>query len=625
MPHASQYFRYPDNHGFQAQRHVIHPNPHVGSGGSGGIVFAGPSESHTPSPAPHPTHGAFIPPPPLQVNNEDRRANGHGHVQSGSSGFPGPIETHFRPDMPPVSSIDAYGPGPAHVPFESFAPGASRYGPPTPHSLHGSHASGEPNGIENGNMRMPSIPPHFPPPSNMNYLGQHHPHPSGHFAPFPPGQFPFKGRHGAVEEELLERVDFFRSQFDNKELSDCVLELVYTSGRFHPVKIAGHSLVLSQSSALKHSILAARTKDHGNHTITIETDDLYIRSDSWWMAVQRLYLHPLLNLPPSMGNGVNAVDFAGNKIDRFEFCLGYAASGYLLNLHDVLVRGLHIAADLLTWYTIEHALGFVLHGTIRRHTDYGMEQDTNVDAPFVEVEFGYGPETKILLDAVISFLINAFPPNFEFDSSVIDPPQISRLPNVPASHEVSSPTSTSTPTMSRGTNMRANNKPTRLGSIKFGDLPAAYPEEGPVVPQREPAPCSPILSRVLLNLPFDELRVVLTSESSGESGWNTAHERYHVVSEVVAAREARRLRAVEAVRDGMVPHSREIRQRLSAHRRQAFVEPWDVLNWQEEVIHPSGSEQAVPRVVRRWVSQFSEALDLEATEQVGFRGPESMV
>ncbi|KAG4217058.1 hypothetical protein PC116_g34461 [Phytophthora cactorum] len=167
-------------------------------------------------------------------------------------------------------------------------------------------------------------------------------------------------------------------------------------------------------------------------------------------------------------------------------------------------------------------------------------------------------------------------------------------------------------------------KPNRLSSIKFGDLPAALPEDGAPL-SRSPSKCSPVLSRILLNLPFQELRVVLTSESDGASGWNTAQDRYHAVADVVAEREARRMRAVEAIRAGLVPNSQEIQQRLSAQRRYAIVEPWDVLNWQEEVVQPRGAE--VPRIVRRWVPQFSDVSGMvqQQLPPQHFGVPDSMV
>ncbi|OTA99756.1 hypothetical protein M426DRAFT_27227 [Hypoxylon sp. CI-4A] len=569
--------------------HMHHYQHHPRMSNGGGVVFGGFAGSHTPSPVP--LSGGLIPPPPppMAVNGENHihpRPNGH-HVQPGGNGFPGPINTQIRPDIMPASSHEmVLAPAPLD-PYDPFSPSLVRFGLDTPHSFHGSHASGEPNGIETGVM-----PPY--PPNGLPY-GGHAPHDHSVGPPHLGGQFPpFMhpanfGRHpNMMDEGLRESIAYFQDQFDSKELTDCVLELVSTKGLHHPIKITGHKLILARSPALKHHIMAARATDMGTQTITIESDDQYLRSDAWWSAVRRLYLFPLLT-PPTMSDGL---DFAGDKIDRFQFCLGYATAGYLLTMPDVFMRGLQMAADFITWHTVEEALGFVFEGTIQRHVNYDSDQD-------VELDFTYGPETRLLLDATMNFLINAFPPNFEFDPTVADPAKLVRIPISAALGPL--PTNNVAPTIARGSNNRNHAKSTRLNSIKFGDLPAAYPDDG-TAPPRGPAPCSPILSRILLNLPFNELRAVLTSESDGISGWNTAQERYHAVADVVAEREARRLRAVDAIRAGAVPNFQAIEQRLSAQRRHAIVEQWDVLNWQEEVIPPRGAE--VPRIIRRWIPQF---------------------
>ncbi|KAI0103044.1 hypothetical protein GGR51DRAFT_261028 [Nemania sp. FL0031] len=601
------------SHAFQHQQHIadqhhhvaafhaphphhMHPHQHRHQISNGGGIMFGGFDSHTPSPAPLP--GGFMP-PPLPINGENRghpRPNGHHHTHSNGNGFPTPINTHFRGDMGPMSTMDMYGTVPAPTPpvhMEAYVPGAGRYGPPTPHSFHGSHTSGEPNGIENGNL--PYHPNGSFPHARHEQLAAH-PHPPGPFPPFIPQPM---SRQFNVEDEVMDGVRYIRSLFDNGELADCVLELLSAKGRHHPVKISGHKLILARSPALKQHILTARATDRGPQTITMEIDDSYLRSDAWWMAVQRLYQHPLFPLHPMLGNG-NRMDFAGNKVDQFGFSLGYAAAGYVLAMPDVLIRGLEIAANTLTWDTIEAGLGFVLENTVQRHFEQSAEPE-GAFTPTV-LEFGYGHETKILLSAIMNFLITEFPSNFELDTSVQDISKIARIPVSAATTPTRARTTDKVvPPIAIGTTTRQAPKQARLSSIKFGDLPAAYPDDG-ALPHREPAKCSSILSRILLNLPFDELCQVLTSGSNGVSGWNTAQDRYHAVLDVVAEREARRLRAVEAVRSESVPDAREIQSRLSSPYRHTTAEQWDVLNWKEDVIRDE-----TPRIVRRWVPQFDVA------------------
>ncbi|KAI1177048.1 hypothetical protein F4777DRAFT_587463 [Nemania sp. FL0916] len=602
--------------------HHMHPHQHRHQISNGaGIMFGG-FDSHTPSPAPLP--GGFMPPPPPPMNGESRvhpRPNGHHHPShSNNNGFPAPINTHFRSDVV-MPAADMYGTGPAPTPplhVEAYGPGAGRYGPPTPHSFHGSHTSGERNGIEN--ITLPYPPNGSFPHTRREYpLGPHHP--PGPFPPFIPLQ-PISPQFNMAEDEMMDGVHYIRNLFDKEELSDCVLELKYTKDRHHPVKIRGHKLILARSPALQRHILYARARDPGFHTITMEVDDPYLHWDSWWVAVQHLYQHPLFT-PPMLGNGM---DVAGNKTEQFAFCLGYAAAGHTLAMRNILVRGLQVAADLLTWDNVEVGLGFVLENTIHEHLDHNGELEEAL-LPTI-LKFGYGPETKILLSAILNFLVTEFPSNFQLDTAVADTPQIARMPisaAAAAAAAATTPTRARTsdkiiPAIARGTTTRLPSKQTRLSSIKFGDLPAAYPDDGGV-PHREPAKCSAALSRILLNLPFDELCQVLTSGSNGVSGWNTAQDRYHVAAETVAEREVRRLLAVEAVRSGAIPDAHKIQLRLSAPQRYRNVEQWDVLNWQEEVIRVE-----TPRIVRRWVPQFDVAQ--QPTEQPGtptYDIPDSMV
>jgi hypothetical protein len=284
-------------------------------------------------------------------------------------------------------------------------------------------------------------------------------------------------------------------------------------------------------------------------------------------------------------------------------------------MNDVLLRGLQIAAGMINWHNVEEALGFAFEGATQRH----FIGDDGHD--YFDIDFAYGRETRILMGSITSFLINCFPPNFDLDTTVTDPPNFSRIPAI-ASGPLSM--TKSAPAIARGTSVRKPSKGGRFSVIKFGDLPAAFPEEETGAAPREPAKCSPQLSRVLLNLPFEDLRYVLTSESSSPQAWNTAQDRYHALADIVAEREARRLRAVEAVRARTVPGAVEIQQRLSSSRRYDIVDAWDVLNWQEEVVQTNGT--GIPGLIRKWVPQFGVAPETAVEQPLYEPNPqESMV
>jgi hypothetical protein len=620
-----------------ADRPLLHPTPnpsayahayhHVHPNGAA-VMLGGAAtpDSHTPSPVP----GGFIPPPPASATNGVNGLNGvngddhgfshhpHAHTNSNGTGYATSMAPyHIGPDH--ATTMDSYRPVPAHapgpvprVPLDGFVPGASGYESHTPHSFHGSHASGDFNGLD-------SIGVPFRPSGH----GFERDHRNGHHhavPPIPPFLAPqhFQ-RRPTMEDELMDGIYFFRSMFNSSELADCTLELKFSDGYSQPVKMHGHKLILARSPALKQLILLSRAADPSSHYITFTAQDPYLRSDAWCVAVQRLYLHPLFSVPPMMANGAAAAaaatDFAGNSLDQFRFCLGYAAAGHFLEMKDVLLRGLELAASLLNWHNLEEALGFAFEGSSQRHF---IGDDGN---DYFDIEFGYGREIRILMGAITNFLLSCFPPNFELDSSVADPIRYARIPLV-ASTAISKVKTA--PAIARGTSVRKPSAAGRHPNIQFGDIVPALSEENLAAIPREPAKCSPDLSRILLNIPFDDLRYVLASETSSALGWNTAQDRYHVLADVVAEREARRLRAVDAVRAGAVPGSKEIQRRLSSPRRYDFVGPWDVLNWQEEVAHPSRT--GVPTVTRKWIPQFNVPPEPEAEEPVYEPHPhESMV
>ncbi|KAI2636811.1 hypothetical protein GGS21DRAFT_51232 [Xylaria nigripes] len=604
--------------------HHMHLHQHGHQSSNGGGIMFGAFDSHTPSPAP--PFSGFMPPPHPPMNGENRGPpppNSHHHTHSNSSGFPGPINTRFRENMPPMSTMDAYGLAPGPLPpvhIEPYAPGAGRYGPPTPHSFHGSHASGEPNGIENAPL------PYHP---SGSYAHAHH-HPPGPIPPFIVPQ-PYSRQFNFANEEVIGGVNYIRSLFRVEDLSDCILELISARERHPPVTISAHKLILARSPVLRQLILTPGV----TYTITIETNDAYLRSDAWVNAIQHLYLYQHQLPHPHdlvLGNAGNGMNLAGDRASQFSFCLGYAASGNVLAMPDIIIRGLEVAASILTWDTIETGLGFVLENTIQRHFDHGAEPEEASPSTFLE--FGYGRDTEILLAAILNFLVGEFPPNFELDTSVLDTSKIARIPMSATTRTTTTTTTTATatttsqnaratrkamPAIARGTIMRQPAQQARLSSIKFGDLPAAYPDDGALL-HREPAKCSSVLSLILLNLPYDQLCHVLTSGSNGVSGWSTAQDRYHAVAGVVAEREERRLRAVEAVRSGAVPHAPEIQSRLSAPHRYTVAKEWDVLNWREEVVHDE-----MPRIIRRWIPQFDVAQ--QPTQQASplYDIPDSMV
>lgn len=143
----------------------------------------------------------------------------------------------------------------------------------------------------------------------------------------------------------------------------------------------------------------------------------------------------------------------------------------------------------------------------------------------------------------------------------------------------------------------------KLTNIQFGDLTLA--ESNPASATETPKALRPaqpvshaVLSRILLNIPFTQLKMILESSGSGNvNGWANAESRYRIVKSAVDEREARRVKAVEAVSDGRVPGAGELRASLRAPEPRDMPQ-WGALGWHEEML-PYGNPDG-PSLGRKW-------------------------
>ncbi|OLN94174.1 hypothetical protein CCHL11_07156 [Colletotrichum chlorophyti] len=561
------------------------PHMHGPRPSNGSLQFGG-FGSNSSSPAP-PHSGGFMPPPGTLI--PDGRQF-HNHATAATNGY--------HPQMPygtefvPGTAVDGFGrplPGPGGM--EQYPPYANGYGPSTPLSFQGSHSSvhAEETG---GYSHYPAPPPGIPNGAAHVDDTRSHPHSAGGFGvppqrmmpgPPPPPHMMHPGHDAQGLEGLAA---YLRSQFRDTAFADCTVELRYLDDRAPPVRIPGHRLVLARSQTIKNYLESdgfESSPPGAIRTILLQSDDKYLRSDAFWMAVQHLYAFPLLELPEPSGNG--GLSLAGSADDRFDFALGYSAAGHLLGWQPIVIRGLEIAAHSLSWSTIERALDFSLgdvsgRASADRHT-----------------QFVYGEPVQILMNGVISFLINNFPPDFTLDTSVPDPERFARIPFVPPSQ----PNREGTPTIARGTS--GQDRRLRPMHIQFGDLALG---SDPGAKAAEPAPLSPqqrgiqsTLSRILLNLPFAYLKPALESSGYGNvNGWASVEARHQIMRAVVNEREARRNKAIEAVTAGALPHAESILYGLrSAEPRQS--EEWHGLGWREDVVSYVNGD--APSLGRQWV------------------------
>ncbi|KAE9376995.1 hypothetical protein N431DRAFT_542445 [Stipitochalara longipes BDJ] len=567
--------KYPPPPVFNGQPPMHHTHPSAGS-----VMFGGYPDSNNSSPAPPPSAGN-APPYPYQqapqhgaVRQAPHQSNGT-NPQNMPNGFspmgpPPPPGYYPRPDgfinqggndnfarrqMPPFGPPDAYS-------------GAPSYDPSTPQSFHGSQSSA-PNEQENGPAFYSQYPTAVVNGSNghIDEVRLYH-QPKNRTASqqvvTDSNNFPGPVRHPAHQLDHFDGlVGYVQAQFADPTFADYTLELRYSDDRAPPVRIPGHNLMFARSPMLKN-LMTAQARDSNSdgltvRTLLIESDDRHLRSDGFWMAVQRLYAGPLLDLGAAAmaANAQFTGPMPGTPADRFDLALGYAAAGHILQIPPVVQRGIENASHFVNWTTLEKALDFSLDGGLDSQWTLATHPETT-RSPST-----YGPDVNILISSALNWVITNFPAGFKLDTSAGEPTRNRRLPAVQ--------------------DLRPSAPNPRLSMIKFGDHPS---EES--IRSTSANSVTVTLSKVLLNLPFHLLKYVLESSRLGNvQGWATTVLRQDVMHTVIQEREKRRLKVHGATY-------------VSNAERNANAKEWDAVGWQESVEALDGNE-ATPTLSRTWV------------------------
>ena len=576
--------KFPQQHMFNGN-HQHHAHPSAGS-----VMFGGYEGSNNSSPAPPPSAGN-VPPYTFQQPSQAGRHGPHlsngSHIQHMSNGYsplgppPGyyPRQDNFINQGPggdnfprrPVISFgppDGYSPSATPAGFENQH--LTTFDPTTPHSLHGSQSSA-PNEQENGPASYNQYPTavisngsngHI---EEVRLFQQPKPKPrsssqaltsvnaNANFSGHPMGPPP-------MVDHLDGLVNYIQAQFADSELADYTLELRYSDDRAEPVRIPGHGLIFGRSPTLKSLMKAEAQVNNGDvltgRSLLIESDDRFLRSDGFWMALQRLYGGPLLDMGAAAMQHLprtsqQSYPMPGTAADRCDLGLGYAAAGHILQIPPVVTRGAEIAGHFVDWDTIERALDFGLDGGMDSQWTYGAQPGHAKSAST------YGPAVNVIIYGALNFIVSAFPPNFELDASVGEPMNNRRLPAVPEDRPANS----------------------RLSFIKFGDHPS---EES--VKSESGASITATLSKLLLNLPFYLLKYVLESPRLGNvEGWASNNLRLKVMHDVIEERERRRTKVASN------PHVAQSKSKFD-----------DDVHWQEAVISHSGHDGS-PLLTRTFI------------------------
>ncbi|OTA07375.1 hypothetical protein A9Z42_0082610 [Trichoderma parareesei] len=568
------------------------PHMHQAHASNGSIHFGAFHDSQSSSPAP-PHSGGIAPPPGMPM--PDGRP--HPMMPPNGNGFPPMVP--YGTDMMPVANFDGYGRPMPFAPMDSYPPYGNTLGPSTPHSYHDSQSSAHqeetamysqyrPGAMHTGVAVGPGD----------EAQGQNH---QGRMFGLPdyPRMMPTPGLppHMAQGDNADGFIGYLQQQFASPDLADCVLELRYTDDRAAPVRIPGHRLVFARSlqlfNLLQKQSVQTSPNDRSLQTLLLETGSKWIRSDSFYMAVQRLYGLPLLHAPPRrVGMEPGDVTAAGSVNEQLDFAISYAAAGHLLDWTPVVRRGCEVATHLLTWETLERVLEFALDG----YRDKGSHEI-----------YQYGNGSQVLLNAVVTFVVHNFPSHLNLDTEAVESVPYSRLPISPPpppakdalDNEKLSPADEGS-----SVQLGKGRRPQKLNGIQFGDLALtegrnlADANTPKATRAAQPASFS-ILSRILVEIPFTQLKMILESSGSGNvNGWANAESRYRIIKLAVEERESRRRRVLDAVLSGRVADAEAIRAGLCSPEPRDLGW-WTALGWQEEML-PYGNPDG-PTLARKWV------------------------
>lgn len=492
--------------------------------------------------------------------------------------MPGNAAGVFGRPMVSTAPVDGYGPVPVN------------HGPLTPRSIHGSQSSR--NGEEL--LGRPPVNGH-----NALEFGRPGPLQGGTRVPFPPNTQPPFSPPGFDVDEAMGFVNHISQMFARPEFADCEVVLViperltstnsqYPGNMNGPLRLPAHRLVLAHHPMLRSIMQDQALRSDGPHEVRIASDDPFLRADALWRAIKYVYGYRYVPLPRDIEKE--------SDLEKFHFALGCAAAGALLDLPPVSISGVSEAAKLVSWDTLEKGLEFALTDAL-----INVDHLREVQHPVLQFRYKYGPYVGELVEKIMMFLIMHFPSNFTLDTTVGDSGYV-RLPALPAApanlpHQ-------SRPEVSHY--HTAGHNASRMSSIniKFGDMDLGEANgRCSSSPAQQSGGHHAALSRILLNLPFEMLKSLLESNGlGGVPGWQTIQDRQRVMSDVIAEREARRLRLVRELMTGRYPGPVPS-DGLRSKEPQLLKGPWNNVCWKEECL-PTAE---VPMMVRTWAPLESES------------------
>ena len=461
---------------------------------------------------------------------------------------------------------------------------------------------------------------------------------------FPPNGFPNAGphdrHHGSRNGIPARGIDFqfvqhlqhlVQHSFENPQTTDCHLifhlphyKTTAASQSSAPEQqqqsvsttvFAGHCSVLVQSYSIGNLVRSDTGIMHSGPfnqpilALHMKIDDPYITIEAAVQALRSLYGHPLAD---------PTADRSLSPTQALDKALANLAAGFFFMLDHVESVAAEQAERLLGWDTVEKVLAFCLNGATFPNTA-GIDEDVYGPA-FAPARLRYargaGIAVRRLLNRAIAFIAHQVPADFCFDASEpkssASTPVLLRFPvdtwsayagpaqdSSNGAARARSAGSVSLPTRKTSDATSAKQASVRSPKILFGDFAPRVDESARYAQgingvmngmsahyqADEAGPdISAVLSRILLNLPFNFLKHVLDQPQ-------LAGHRASFARAIIDERERRRLRTLDGLHAGTIMSEPEQRDAILGRNQQPTppaqsnppftIEEWDVLGWAE--------------------------------------------
>lgn len=392
-----------------------------------------------------------------------------------------------------------------------------------------------------------------------------------------------------VLEEFLSQIPlnaYLLGQFDEEKYADIRLEVIHERDGLVMAEFKLHSLIMARNKTWQDLMNASTSEREGLKLLQLRTNDQFITSQAIQGALRVLYGEPSHLFIGSCLQIDLSKQTADTSLAWMDNALSFAASGLLLGLEEVIVRGLHIASSILCWDNLEKALSFALHGGLDSalDPDHALRVDSLISLAKTSTDSipspvrgasgslrkraksgigSHNPHSKAvrsgrssLLPRCLDFIALEFPMSWDLETSACPLADIDRLPLTAKDHSPS--------------------RKARLVSIRFGDCP---PEILSNARHRDS-----VLSSILLSLPFGPLKYILDQLPQST--------RSRIIRPIVDERERRR---TQVLKDGEIDWSRRI----------VDADNLAYLGWKEYVVTKQDSCLALER---RWTN-FDEPHD----------------